>query len=108
MPLVRFGVFELDPERGELRRQGRRVHLAGGRAHSRATTRADARAAFERGLAATAQGPGGARRGIYAFREAARLDPRFAEAHYALADTYLDLASQRELPLEPALAEARA
>src|SRR3954468_2657790 len=226
MPLVRFGVFELDPERGELRRQGRRVHLAGqalkvlglltaragevvtrdelqhhlwepgtfvefdrglnfciasvraalnddarrprfietlpkrgyrfiadvrveiepvadaprefmpiarspfkrwrrwgwaaalpllvaqypagARAHSRATTRADARAAFERGLAATTQGPAGARRGIYAFREAARLDPRFAEAHYALADTYLDLASRRELPPEPALAEARA
>src|SRR4029079_11005144 len=49
----------------------------------------------------------GRRRGVSRFREAIRLDPRFAEAHYALASAYLDLAGERELPAAPALSQAR-
>src|SRR5207245_3228931 len=36
------------------------------------------------------------------------IDPRFAEAYYALAELYLDLALERELPADAAMVEARA
>lgn len=77
------------------------------RAHTRVTTSAAARSAFERGLQDFSDGVDGRRRSIYRFREATRLDPAFAEAHYALADVYLDLASARVLPAAAALAQAR-
>jgi DNA-binding winged helix-turn-helix (wHTH) protein/tetratricopeptide (TPR) repeat protein len=77
-------------------------------AHTRATALPAARAAFERGLESSGNGTDGQRRGIAALRTATRLDPRFAEAHYALADLYLDLAVKRELPMDAAIAEARA
>jgi DNA-binding winged helix-turn-helix (wHTH) protein len=76
-------------------------------AHTRTTTTAEALSAFERGLADVSSGDEGRRRSVYRFREAIRLDPTFAEAHYALADVYLDLAGRRELPAEAALAQAR-
>lgn len=66
-----------------------------------------ARAAMERGLASAAEGISGKRRSIPHFREAVRLDPRLAEAHYAMAQTYLDLARQGGLEPRPALVEAR-
>ena len=77
-------------------------------AHTRATANGDARAAFERGLAASGDGSLGLRRSVHAFREATRLDPQFAEAQYALADVYLNLASRRELPVLAALEQADA
>jgi DNA-binding winged helix-turn-helix (wHTH) protein/tetratricopeptide (TPR) repeat protein len=77
------------------------------RAHTRVTTTPAALSAFERGMADYADGIEGRRRSIYRFREATRLDPRFAEAHYALADAYLDLAGARALAPAAALAEAR-
>ena len=77
------------------------------RAHTRVTTTRDALSAFERGMADLADGVDGRRRSIYRFREATRLDPRFAEAHYALADVYLDLAAARVLSPTAALAQAR-
>jgi DNA-binding winged helix-turn-helix (wHTH) protein/tetratricopeptide (TPR) repeat protein len=75
--------------------------------HTRATAAPDALAAFEQGMADRRQPDDGWRRSLYRFREATRLDPRFAEAHYALADVYLDLADSRLLPPEAALAQAR-
>ena len=78
------------------------------RAHTRTTTNPDALMAFERGLAETTDGGEGLRRSIYQFREATRFDPRFAEAHYALASAYLSIAARRELPARAPLAEARA
>ena len=77
------------------------------RVHTRLTTSAAALAAFERGLDEFSRGTDGRRRSIYSFREATRLDPKFAEAYYALADVYLDLAGTRELPADAALALAR-
>ena len=77
------------------------------RAHTRVTTTPAALSAFERGIAEYADGIEGRRRSIYRFREATRLDPRFAEAHYALADAYLDLAGARALSPAAALAQAR-
>ncbi len=77
-------------------------------AHTRATATSDARAAFERGLHASGEGILGMRRSVHAFREATRLDPQFAEAQYALADIYLNLASRRELPIPAALEQADA
>ena len=76
-------------------------------AHTRTTAAADALSAFEQGQTEASEGLDGRRRSVYRFREAARLDPRFAEAHYALADIYLDLARQRLLPAAAALTEAR-
>jgi DNA-binding winged helix-turn-helix (wHTH) protein/tetratricopeptide (TPR) repeat protein len=81
---------------------------ASSRVHSRTTAVPAAREAFERGLGTSSGGPAGLRKSVYQFRLAARLDPRFAEAQYALGDTYLTLAGQRELPLGAALAEAHA
>ena len=78
------------------------------RAHTRATAAPQALAALERGQKRMAEGSEGRRRSIYDLREAIRLDPRFAEAYYALGDTYLRLAAERELPAGSALAEARA
>lgn len=75
--------------------------------HTRATAAPDALAAFELGMAERRQPDNGWRRSLYRLREATRLDPRFAEAHYALADIYLDLAGSRQLPPEAALAQAR-
>jgi DNA-binding winged helix-turn-helix (wHTH) protein/tetratricopeptide (TPR) repeat protein len=75
--------------------------------HTRLTTSSAALAAFERGLDEFSQGPQGRRRSISSFREATRLDPKFAEAYYALADVYLDLAGTRELPADAALSLAR-
>jgi tetratricopeptide (TPR) repeat protein len=40
-------------------------------------------------------------------REAIARDPRFAEAHYALADTYLELGESGELPARDALPASR-
>jgi tetratricopeptide (TPR) repeat protein len=68
---------------------------------------AGARAALERGFAEAAGGVSGRRRSIPLFREAQRLDPRLAEAHYAIAETYLDLAREGGLSPRPALIEAR-
>jgi DNA-binding winged helix-turn-helix (wHTH) protein/tetratricopeptide (TPR) repeat protein len=75
--------------------------------HTRSTAIPAALAAFERGQSEWAAGAEGRRRSVARFREAARLDPRFAEARYALADAYLTLGERGELPLEPAFAEAR-
>lgn len=76
-------------------------------AHTRTTAAPEALAAFEQGVAERHDGEDGWRRSLSRFREATRLDPRFAEAHYALADTYLDLADSRTLPPEAALTQAR-
>jgi len=76
-------------------------------AHTRETTTPAARAALEQGFADLRDGRDGRRRSVSRFREAIRLDPRFAEAHYALASAYLDLAGARELPAAPALSQAR-
>jgi tetratricopeptide (TPR) repeat protein len=77
-------------------------------AHTRVTALPAARSAFERALKSSEEGTDGQRRSIAALRAATRIDPRFAEAHYALADLYLDLAVKRELPVDAAIAEARA
>jgi DNA-binding winged helix-turn-helix (wHTH) protein/tetratricopeptide (TPR) repeat protein len=76
-------------------------------AHTRVTTTAAARSVFEQGFADLADGSDGRRRSLARFHEATRLDPRFAEAHFALASVYLDLAGDRELPATAALALAR-
>ena len=76
-------------------------------AHTRATAYPEARAAFERAMTLSGQDDTGRRRGIAALRAATRIDPRFAEAHYALAELYLDLAMKRELPADAAMVEAR-
>ena len=78
------------------------------RAHTRATARPASLAAFERAQRQMGEGAIGRRKSVPELREAIRLDPRFAEAYYALADTYLLLALKRELPAASALAEARA
>jgi len=76
-------------------------------AHTRQTAVPEALAAFEEGVAERRDGGDGWRRSQYRLREATRLDPRFAEAHYALADIYLDLAGSHVLPPEAALTQAR-
>jgi DNA-binding winged helix-turn-helix (wHTH) protein/tetratricopeptide (TPR) repeat protein len=75
--------------------------------HTRASADPASLAAFQSAVDA---GPSvaGRRRAIAALRTATRIDPRFAEAHYALADTYFDLAMKRELPIDAAIVEARA
>ena len=77
-------------------------------AHSRTTAPSEARAAFNRAMDDSERGDAGRRRSIAALKAAVRTDPRFAEAHYALADLYLDLGLKRELPTSPAFAEAEA
>jgi DNA-binding winged helix-turn-helix (wHTH) protein len=77
------------------------------RAHTRLNAEPAALAAFTAGWSDATQGVEGQRRSIYRFREAVRLDPRFAEAHYALAGVYLDMARERTLPAAAALTEAR-
>jgi DNA-binding winged helix-turn-helix (wHTH) protein len=78
------------------------------RAHTRSTALPEARAAFERAMTLSEENDSGRRRAIAALRAATRIDPRFAEAHYALGELYLDLAMKRELPVAAAAGEARA
>lgn len=66
-----------------------------------------ARAMLQRGFGEAEGGVSGRRRSIPLFREAQRLDPRLAEAHYAIAETYLELAREGGLSAPPALMEAR-
>jgi tetratricopeptide (TPR) repeat protein len=83
-------------------------HPHGTLAHTRATANRQALEAFERGTRNPNEGDSAdRRRRIAALRVATRLDPRFAEAHYALADLYLRLGVDRELPMGAAIAEAR-
>lgn len=77
------------------------------RAHTRTTAVPAALASFERGQQRMSEGPSGRRASIHELREAVRLDPRFAEAYWALGDVYLRLAVERELPATSALAEAK-
>jgi DNA-binding winged helix-turn-helix (wHTH) protein len=77
-------------------------------AHTRATARPDAREAFTRALDAPLDDAAALRRSVAALKLATQLDPRFAEAHYALADIYLKLAIRHELPMAAALAESEA
>jgi len=64
-------------------------------AHTRETTTPSALAAFDRGLSA-ADDDAGLRRSVAEFTQATREDARFAEAHYALAETYLRQLERRE------------
>ena len=77
-------------------------------AHTRVTARPDARAAFMRAFAAPSNDAVALRGGVAALKLATELDPRFAEAHFALADLYLKLALRHELPMASALAESEA
>jgi DNA-binding winged helix-turn-helix (wHTH) protein/tetratricopeptide (TPR) repeat protein len=77
-------------------------------AHSRATARPDARAAFTQALEAHSADAASLRRSAASLKRATELDPRFAEAYFALADVYLKLALKRELPQAAAFAEAEA
>jgi DNA-binding winged helix-turn-helix (wHTH) protein len=65
------------------------------RAHTRDNARPEALAAFELGLRSYGDGPDGREHSLAAFTRAVRLDARFAEAHFALADTFVALARQR-------------
>jgi DNA-binding winged helix-turn-helix (wHTH) protein len=80
---------------------------SGPHAHTRQSARPEALSAFERALSSGDASGAGRRRRIAGLRTATRLDPRFAEAHYALADSYLDAAVRSELPMDSALVEAR-
>ena len=77
-------------------------------AHTRKTAAPEARAAFDLAMTLSAQDDAARRRSIAALRTATRIDPRFAEAHYALGELYFDLATKRELPVDAAMTEARA
>ena len=77
-------------------------------AHSRATARPDARAAFAQGLEVYSADAAALRRSAASLKRATELDPRFAEAYFALADVYLKLALKRELPQAAAFTEAEA
>jgi DNA-binding winged helix-turn-helix (wHTH) protein/tetratricopeptide (TPR) repeat protein len=77
-------------------------------AHTRVTARPDARAAFTRAFDAPSGDAAALRRSVADLKLATQLDPRFAEAHYALADLYLKLAIRHELPMASALAESEA
>ena len=66
-----------------------------------------ARAALERGFIEAHDGVAGQRRSIQLFREAQRLNPEMAEAPYAIAATYLELAQVGALEARSALARAR-
>jgi DNA-binding winged helix-turn-helix (wHTH) protein/tetratricopeptide (TPR) repeat protein len=74
--------------------------------HSRTTAASGARAAFNRALQSPGDDAASLRRNVASLKLATQLDPRFAEAHYALADLYLNLAVRHELPITAALAEA--
>lgn len=65
-----------------------------------------ARAAFERGQRLADEGR--RRQSLVAFREAVRLDPGFAEAHFAIASIYTTLAESGELASREAFPIARA
>jgi DNA-binding winged helix-turn-helix (wHTH) protein/Tfp pilus assembly protein PilF len=65
-----------------------------------------ARAAFHRGQQMA--GDGRRRESLAEFREAVRVDPAFAEAHFAIASIYADLAEAGELPAAEAFPIARA
>jgi len=75
--------------------------------HSRQTALPAAHAAFKRGSEQFEADAAGRRRSVYAFREAIRADPLFAEAHFAIADTLLRLGEEGEIPVEAAMPEAR-
>ena len=75
--------------------------------HTRTTANRAAMKAFDAASAETERGVDGRKRSIRLFREATELDPRFAEAHFALADTYLTLAGGADIPVRAALREAR-
>jgi DNA-binding winged helix-turn-helix (wHTH) protein/tetratricopeptide (TPR) repeat protein len=75
-------------------------------AHSRTTALPEARAAFARAFDAAPEDAAALRRSVAALKHATEIDPRFAEAHFALADLYLKLAIRHELPIASALAEA--
>ncbi len=77
------------------------------RAHTRRNAAAPAIEAFERGQRQAGSGVEGMRRSTYAFRQAVRADPQFAEAHYALADVMLGLGERGEVPASSAFPEAR-
>ena len=79
---------------------------ASSRVHSRETAAPAAIAAFERGQDLWEHGPEARLRSLQEFESAARIDGRFAEAHYAVAATFVDLASRRTLPAETALVRA--
>lgn len=77
-------------------------------AHTRSTALPESLAAFEQAMhSSEAGGSEGRRRAIASLRLATRLDPRFAEAQYALADSYVRLAVDRDLPMDAAIHEAR-
>ena len=76
--------------------------------HTRTTANPRALAEFDRGQALQHAGAGGLRQSLEAFESAARLDGRFAEAHYAVAATYSSLAAAGALPSRQALGRARA
>lgn len=76
--------------------------------HTRANARPAALAAFDRGQNLYARDVEGLRRSLAEFDSARRLDDRFAEAHYALASTYLTLAEERAWPQRDALERSRA
>jgi DNA-binding winged helix-turn-helix (wHTH) protein len=78
------------------------------RAHTRLTALPAARTAFDRAMTLSDENDAGRRSAISALRTATRLDPRFAEAYYALGELYLDLALKRDLPVDAAVGEARA
>jgi len=75
-------------------------------AHTRRTADPIALVQFERALEAH-DDAASRREGIAALRAATSLDPRFAEAHYVLAEYTWDLVMKRELPLTTATDEAR-
>lgn len=77
-------------------------------AHSRTTAAPAALAEFQRGLDDYEHGSDGQRRSVRRFQAAVRIDPRFAEAHYALADTYFTLGERGVLAAGAALPAARA
>jgi DNA-binding winged helix-turn-helix (wHTH) protein/tetratricopeptide (TPR) repeat protein len=76
------------------------------RAHTRDSATPAALAAFQRGQRLSGGSVVERRSSVYAYREAIRRDPRFAEAHWALAEVYLGLAERGELPFRAALEEA--
>ncbi len=76
------------------------------RAHTRDSANGAALAAFHRAQRLSGGSVVERRSSVYAYREAIRRDPRFAEAHWALAEVYMGLAERGELPFPAALEEA--
>jgi DNA-binding winged helix-turn-helix (wHTH) protein len=77
------------------------------RAVSREGASPEARLAFKRGQAEAAHSAAGRRRSVALFREALRLEPRFAEAAYAMAEVYTDLGAGGDLAPGEAFPAAR-